>query len=177
MNIDNVFNEVIEKLKQDIRPHLHLTTEDHVVLKNQWSQINESQNFQELFKILCILDNTNSLNLIHQENISHTLKNCNDEEISVLTLGVARKHIIEASHKNSNRVSMDFLEVLKHMLKTNSSETLEWTLRLIESLGSQSIILKPDVLKAKPGMLASFNSHKKAAKQIIELLERRWGNR
>ena len=175
MDIDKVFNEIIEKLKQDIRPHLPLTADDHQTLHESWSSINESQDFKQLFKILCILDNTNSLSLIHQQNITTTLLNSDDDEITVLTLGVARKHIIEAAHKNSNRVTIDFLEVLKQMLSTSSPETLEWTLRLIESLGSQSIILKEDVLKSKPGMLANFNSHKKASKQIIELLEKRWG--
>ena len=90
-----------------------------------------------------------------------------------MALGVARKHIIEARHKDGYRMEMDFLEVLKETLDHEDYEVKEWSLRLIEGLGSQSLFFKEQVLSIKP-KLTLFNEHKKMVKEIIELLEKRW---
>ena len=174
MDIDAVFNNIITELKDGKRPLVKLSEADLKHLSEKWSSINNTKNWDELFKILCILDNTTSLSSLFTEEINRTLTESKDAQTLVLVLGVARKHIIDESHKRGERIKMDFINVLKSFLGHDNPEVLEWTLRLIEGLGSQSIILKNDVLNAKPGFMAIFNEHKKAAKQIIELLEKRW---
>lgn len=174
MNIEAVFNDIIADLQANKRPQIKLQQEDLEHLAKSWQEINQSEQWADLFKILCILDNTISLSPIFTTSILETLEKCRDSEILVLVLGAARKHIIDESHKRGERVQMNFLNGLKNLLQHKDPEVLEWTLRLIESLGGQAIILKSDVLAAKPGFMAVFNEHKKAAKQIIELLERKW---
>jgi hypothetical protein len=174
MNIEEVFSQIITDLQANKRPLIKLTEQDLDTLASAWHDIIESKNWKGLFKILCILDNTVTLSPKFFDQINTTLRECDDEEIMVLTLGAARKHIIDENHKRGERVKMEFIKTLKALLSHGSPEVLEWTLRLIEGLGSQSIILKEDVLAAKPGFMAIFNEHKKATKQIIELLEKKW---
>lgn len=174
MNIEILFNEIIEKLNRDERPLIKLSEDDHNFLREKWRQIIEAKNYNELVKIMCLLDNTFSLSTIHQQNILETLSHCDNDEITILCLGVARKHIIEANHKNSNRVDIDTLDIFKKLLTHKNPEVKEWTLRNIESLGAQSLYLKNDVLSAKPSFLKLLNENHRACAQIIELLEKRW---
>jgi len=174
MNIEAVFKQIIADLQANKRPQIKLSEDDLAHLAQAWEEVNNTKNWSDLFQILCILDNTVTLSSIFQKVILTTLKECHDSETLVLVLGAARKHIIEESHKRSERIKIDFLNALKDLLQSKDPEVLEWTLRLIESLGSQAIFLKEDVIAAKPGFMAIFNEHKKAAKQIIELLEKKW---
>lgn len=174
LDINKIFNEIIESLKKGERPLLKFEENEIEEINSEFKNIVHQKKWSELFPILCILDNCQTLSDAFTEAINGVLANCDDQEILVLTLGVSRKHIIEFNHKKGNRVPFDFIKSLKEKLSHQDPEVLEWTLRLIESLGSQSIILKEDVLKNKPGIGAIFNQHKKASKQIIELLEKRW---
>lgn len=174
MNIEEKFNQIISDLQANKRPQIKLSDADLDSLATAWDKILENQEWNALFQILCILDNTITLSPKFFTQINKTLTQCPDEQTVVLTLGAARKHIIDECHKRGERVNMEFLNTLKSLLAHENAEVLEWTLRLIEALGSQSIILKEDVLASKPGFMAIFNEHKKAAKQIIELLEKKW---
>lgn len=181
MDIEKTYLLILDKLKKDQRPLLKLSNAEIDFLNHSWSElhINHKVEYDKLFKILCILDNTISLSTNFSANILKTLAlDINDkknEEIIVLTLGIARKHIIEAHHKDSKRIPIDALECYKGLLKAKSAEIREWTLRNIEGLGSQSAYLKKEVLDSRPGLLQLFNNHNQACVQIIELLEKRWG--
>lgn len=180
INIEEVFQEITKKLIKDIRPQLRLSEDQHIELNQKWNELSILD--PELFKILCILDNTISLNKIYEANIIKTIKTAlkgkldsAKEEVIVLTLGITLKHITGAYHKDSRRVPIEVLELFKELLLLKSAEIREWTLRNIEALGSQSAYLKKEVLDSRPGLLQLFNEHNKACAQIIELLERRWG--
>ena len=174
MNIEKKYQEVIELLKKGKRPLLPLSDKEREHLNNFWTQVNEEKQFTRLLELLCILDNTKELDLRFKKNIYNSLKNCDDPEILVLILGVSRRQIIDATKRRSERLDFEFLEILKTLLSSKSLEVLEWSLRIIESIGTQSIILKDEIIKNKPSFIKSFNSHGKNAKQIIELLENRF---
>lgn len=180
MDINTRYLEILDKLKKDERPLLKLTSEELDFLNHSWSELFKAQEIshESLFKILCILDNTISLSTIFSQNILKTLvldsKNKDNEQIVVLTLGITRKHIIEAYHKESRRIPIEVLDTFKTLLHAKSGEIREWVLRNIESLGSQSAYLRKEVLESRPGLLQLFNKHNQACVQIIELLEKRW---
>lgn len=174
MNNQELYNHIISLLKEGKRPQVQLNDEQKASLNQAWQTHLDSENHQELTKVLCVLDNTLTLCDSFSPVIYRSLEVIVDSDMQVMILGVARRHIIDHAHKKGERVPYDFIKVLEKKLSSNDPEVLEWTLRLIESLGNQSIILKESVLKAKPGMSALFNNHKKAAKQIVELLEKRW---
>ena len=66
------------------------------------------------------------------------------------------------------------MKAIPPLLKHQDPEVVEWTLRTIESLGHQSIMLKEDVLKARPGITALFNKHKKNSQDLVDFLIKRW---
>lgn len=176
IDINNQFQAVIKDLQAGKRPNCTYTKEDIQVFKDEFAKLNESRDWQQLIPLLCILDNTITLDHEIYPELMDCLKNCDDEEVLILSLGVARKQIIDEHHKRGERLPFDFLELLEGFIGHSNPEVFEWNLRLIESLGSQSIFFKKVVLDAKPGFFARFNQHKKACTEIIELLERRWGN-
>ncbi len=174
IDINEHFQAVIKDLQAGKRPNRTYTKEDFQDFKKHFASINEEGKWQELIPLLCLLDNTITLDKIIYPEIVYCLNQCHNTEVLVLTLGVARKQIIDEHHKRSERLPFDFLETLQGLIGHENPEVFEWTLRLIESLGSQAIYFKGDLQKAKPGFFARFNNHKKACVEIIELLERRW---
>jgi hypothetical protein len=177
MNLDQEFNAVIEKLRNDERPLLKYSEEQFSELNLHWSNLLEKKNYNELYKVFCILDNTQNYNDIFTENIYETFNRCKDSQTIIYNLSAASKHIIAYNQKKGNRAPHDFVIKLKELLSHKDPEVLEWTLRTIEQLGSQAIFLKDDIMNSRPGILAIFDKHKKASKQIIEMLEKRWSPR
>lgn len=174
IDIETEFHSIIADLKAGKRPNRVYTSDDFVVFQSAFSTAANHKQWQELIPILCILDNTITLNNIIYPELLKCLNECDHQEVLVLSLGVARRQIIDEHHKRGERLPMDFLESLEKLIGHENPEVFEWSLRLIESLGSQSIFFKAPILAAKPGFFARFNQHRKACKEIIELLERRW---
>ncbi|WP_419172214.1 hypothetical protein [Halobacteriovorax sp.] len=175
IDINEQFQAVIKDLQSGKRPNCSYSKQDIKVFKDEFIRLNDKRDWQALIPLLCILDNTITLDHELYPQIIHAIKECDDNEVLVLILGVARKQIIDEHHKRGERLPFDFLEVLEGLIGHSNPEVFEWNLRLIEGLGSQSIFFKEAILKAKPGFFARFNQHKKACTEIIELLERRWG--
>lgn len=131
-------------------------------------------NSHDLNQILCLIDHSQKPSLAFSSKIISSLKEEIDHDKIILLLSLAQKHILGHSFQMGERVPFDFLETLKILLKNDHPEVLEWTLRTIEQIGSQSIFLKEDVLNSRPRWKKFFNQHHKASSQIIELLEKRW---
>jgi tRNA uridine 5-carbamoylmethylation protein Kti12 len=177
MDLDKEFQNVISKLKNNERPQLKYSKDEFSKLNEEWTKRINNEDFSQLFKLYCILDNTQNYSDIFCENIFKTFKLTSDSQTIIYNLSAASKHIIAYNHQLGNRVPHELVEQLKELLSHKDPEVLEWTLRTIEQLGSQAIFLKGDIIKAKPGILSIFDKHKKASKQIIEMLEKRWAPR
>ncbi|CBW27011.1 hypothetical protein BMS_2208 [Halobacteriovorax marinus SJ] len=176
MDINKEFEQVIEKLKKNERPLLKYSEDEFHAINEEWSKLLETKNYKDLHKIFCILDNTQNYSNIFSENIFKTFS-IKDDEILIYNLSAASKHIIAYHQKKGERTPFELLNIFKELLHHQSPEVLEWTLRTVEQLGSQAIFLKDDIIKAKPGIMSLFDKHKKASKQIIEMLEKRWSPR
>lgn len=178
MTIDELYADTIEKLKGHKRPHIKLTPELILSLKSEWQKamadsansIDESM----LKKILCILDNTQNMTSEFNEYFILTLEKVRNHDLLIYALAASQKHVIGEALRSGNMISIAYFENLKLLLKNKNPEVLEWTLRTIESMGPLSMRLKKEVREVKPHFLKIFNSHQKAALQIIELLELQW---
>lgn len=177
MDIDKEFSAVIEKLKNNERPLLKYTQEQFEEINSIWTELLKDSNTDELIKVYCVLDNTQNYSNIFEKNIYDVFNSSLSDQIFIYNLSASSKHIINYYHKKGERVPFTLLEELKKLLTHKNPEVLEWTLRTIEQLGSQAIFLKDDIINNKPGMLSLFDKHKKASKQIIEMLEKRWSPR
>ncbi|WP_127717390.1 hypothetical protein [Halobacteriovorax sp. HLS] len=177
MYVDQEFEKIILKLKNEQRPLIKYSPEEFAKINDHWTSLLEKRSYSELYKVFCILDNTQNYSDLFSENIYKTFLEVNEPQTIIYNLSAASKHIISYNHKLGQRVPFDLITKLKELLTHKDPEVLEWTLRTIEQLGSQAIFLKDDIINARPGMLAIFDKHKKASKQIIEMLEKRWSPR
>jgi len=181
MDYETLYNETIEKLKQNQRPKIKLSKEEINQLAAIWSDLLEKWNSQrkdnvtlQIHKILCILDNTQTLSGVFSPLIIKTLKMPFDQETLIYTLGASQKHIISKKGLDGEPVPGEFIQALKIVLDTKDPELLEWSLRTIEQLGNQSVKLKKEILEKKPSIFGLLNIHKKTTRHIIKLLEKRW---
>lgn len=171
MDFKAKYLEIIEQLKKDIRPRMELSPDEVAELCNLWGQ---GLSEEELKQVLCILDHTKNLHGEFAPLIIKTLESDYSPEILIYTLGSSQRHIIAKCGMDGERVPKEFVEALRKLLKHNDAEVLEWDLRIIEQIGSRGLILKNDVINAKPNFMGALNPHKKAARQIISMLEKRW---
>lgn len=178
-NTNEIYQEVIDKLKKGARPQIRLTPEILNELKMRWEEaisggVDQKEQSSMLKKILCILDNSQTTTSELNDLFFRTFKEIKDSEIIIYCLSASQKHVIADSLKTGKMISFEFFEILKTLLLDRNPEVKEWALRTIESLGPMSLRLKADVLSAKPGIMKLFNQHQKASAQIIDYLEAEW---
>ena len=176
--LKKTYAETLEKLKKGERPQYRLDQNTLEYCCQHWHDLNEQQSHEgDFLPLLCILDHCKKGDLSFVDPIVWTLTNRQEKDLIVYTLSAAHKIVLEECERLGERVPFNFIKALKKPLTSKEPEVVERTLRTIEALGHQSIILKEDVLKVKPGMLALFNEHRKNSKELIEYLSRRWEGR
>ena len=172
MDIEKIFLETIEQLQQGSRPRHRFNKEQLDALAQHWRSCINSP--KELPKVLCLVDHLYGDSPHWEELIIQSLKEIKDEELLVLILGISHRQIINRRVRMGERVPFEFIQCFESLLDHQSPEVLEWSLRTIEQMGSQSIMLKQKVLQRKPGIRRLFNQHLKYGHEIIEILEKRW---
>ena len=177
MHYQELFENIIRDLKQEIRPQLKLTKSEISEVIGSWNGLLSNWNKDketDLKKILCIVDHSQTLSRDFTAPIIQTLKLDLPTDLIIYAIASAQKHIITKSAIEGVHVPAEFIKVLKKLLDSKEPEIFEWVLRAIESMGNQSLKFKEVVLKKKPSFFATFNKHMKAAKGIIQILEKRW---
>lgn len=176
LELENLFKEIIQKLKNNERPKIMLTADLIEKIKNEWHEIIADSKLDtiRLQKLLCILDNTHNLTTEFQSLIIETLAKVKDAETTIYTLAAAKKHIIEENLKNGVVIPQKMMDELKRLLTHPEPEVFEWVLRTVDDLGPLGLRLRDDILKNRPGIGAFFNKHKKNSLEIIDHLEKKF---
>jgi hypothetical protein len=176
MKVESLYQDVITKLKNNQRPLVVLTPEILEELQKKWQEALDKTNVDEqtITKILCILDNSQTLSSDFNHLFLATLERVKNHQITIYVLGASQKHVIGHALKTGNMIPFEYFEKIKVLLKNEHPEVIEWTLRTIECMGPLSLRLKEEVRASKPHFLKLFNQHQKASRQIIELLEKQW---
>ncbi len=176
--LEQLYSEIIEKLKNHQRPQVRLSPELIGMLKEAWEgalkEHEESLQRSSLKKIFCILDNTQTTTSELNDLFIKSLKEIKNHELIVYCLAASQKHLVGDSLKTGKMISFEFFELLKTLVKDQNPEIKEWALRTVETLGPMSLRLKNEVLSAKPGLSKFINKHAKASQEIIDALEREW---
>lgn len=177
-SLNSSYQKVLEQLKKSQRPQLLLSNESLDFLVSHWAYLNETNAPEgDYLPMLCLLDHAKKGSLAFVAPLSWTLGNRQEKDLLVYSLSAGHKVILEECERLGERVPFDFIKALKAPLISSEPEVVEWTLRTIEALGHQSIILKEDVQKSRPGILALFNEHKKNSKELVDYLMKRWEGR
>jgi hypothetical protein len=177
MDYKELYERILRDLEQDIRPQIKLSKSEVTELSTYWNNLLlnwDKAKEPELKKILCIVDHTQTLSKEFAPPIIKALYLDLPSDLIIYSIASAQKHIITKSALEGVPIPQDFVEVLKKLLDSKDPEIFEWVLRAIESMGNQSLKFREIVLKKKPSFFATFNKHGKAAKGIIQILEKRW---
>lgn len=174
MDITLAYQEILEKIKDEKRPFLRLDQNQRESLALSWREaLGDHQNHQ-LKAISCILEHSTSQDDRFDQLFIESLSTISDANLLIYFLSASQKHVIERAHRIGEPVSIEFIKVLRSLLSLQDPELYEWTLRTIESLGPQNLILKDAILSTRPNRLNIFNKHSVSANQIINLLQRQW---
>lgn len=139
---------------------------------------NLTEDSPHFIESLCILQNTTSYVPDIYIPLLTLLKSSKNPNIIIHLLNVSRKHIIEYFQRDSKRLSPDYLETLKALLKNPNWEVKEWTVRTIDECGSQGLYFKNDLLDIYPSKFSVLtNRHKKFTRGIIDLLFLKWNQK
>lgn len=190
MDLQTIYLNIIDKLKEGKRPIVSLDDTLVAEIKHIWQESLEVLNYgtakaeaialaeEQLRKIFCILGHTHTSSKEFNELIILTLKNISQSEILVYALGVSHKQMIAESFKSGVILPQEFFSVLKNILAHPSPEVKEWGLRTVDALGPLGTRLKDDVLKMKTTPFFNFkqffNPHIKSTHELISYLESEW---
>lgn len=173
MNIEAIYQKVLSELKEGHRALQRFTKAEMEELESLLEKNLPAGN--DLEKIFCLIEHAATPQLSLEPILLKALEQKLSSPQLVFALNCARKHIIQARQARGMRLSFEFLEVLKKLLYSDSPEVVEWTLRSIEECGSQGVYFLREFDKIKPPPWKWFNEHQRAVREIIALLERRWG--
>ncbi len=93
---------------------------------------------------------------------------------TILLLNAARLHVVEGSFKAGERLSHEFLEALRSKLYHPRAEVREWTLRLVDQCGTQSIVFRSDLDKIKPRFWQLVKAEWRVVLELITFIQRKW---
>lgn len=175
MDIELNYQEILKGLEQGHRALKRFSAIELEQLEEVFQQTLIDKNEERLEKILCLVEHSAGLHQKFGPLILQTLILDIPDHLIVFALNCARKHIITAKSQKGQRLNYDFLEALKKLLHSSSPEVVEWTLRTIEECGNQGVYFLREFDKIKPAPWKWFNPHQRAIREIIALLERRWG--
>ncbi len=172
MNIEETYQKILKEIGLGHRGLIRLSA-------NEIEELNSSletnfNTYNQLEKVLCIIEHSTPLSLKFEPNLLRVLNSPIPDSLVVFALNCARKHIIEARFTRGQRLEFPFLDTLNKYLRHKNPEVVEWTLRTIEACGNQGIYFLKEFDKIKPPPWKWFNSHQRAVREIITLLERRW---
>lgn len=174
MDIDHYYEDIIKRLKKGERAKTWPQNPDELeALANKWQDSLSAMDLDNLAKILCIIEHLAQTVEDFDELIMNTLK-VKDSQTIIFALGCASFHIINRQQRAGEKVPRELIEGLRSLLSNKDVEVIEWTLRTIEQLGREGLLLRDDVIKKRPTILGLFNKHKRNNLEIIEMLERRW---
>ncbi len=168
MDRDQIYQKILFDLNLGHRALVRFTQDELEILK---SQLDEGA---DLEKTLCLIEHSAALYGGFEGPLLNILKLDLPDHLMIFALNCARKHVIQARFQKGRRLDYEFLEILKKNLSSTSPEVVEWTLRTIEECGNQGVYFLQEFAKIKPPPWKWFNSHQRAIREIITLLERRW---
>ena len=175
MIIEETYKQIINDLKQGKRPSINLDENLTSEILEKWQQaLTEERSEKVLTQIFCLLEHAQNSTAKFDQLYTQTFLEILDPDVLVYAMGSFHKQVLARLTREGNRVGQDHIESIKALLSHPSPEVLDWTLRTIEQFGMQGLQLKEFIREQRPGVSAIFNKHKKASKQIIDLLEKRW---
>ncbi len=172
IDIDQTYHKILSELKQGHRGKQFFSKEDLAEIN---VKLGESIN-DKLDKVLCLLCHSQEESLVFEDEL---LKKLKDKSLSsqqiIYTLEAFRKHVINVHQRKGNRLNFNHLKVLEDLISHESYEVLEWTIRTIDSLGSQAVYFRARLVEIYPQGII-INKQKRMIRKLISYMEQKWGH-
>lgn len=175
LNLEKRYQKVLSELKKGHRALFKAEDTEVTEYLKHFEISLEKKDTKVLEMLFCVLSNTEHKDLRFEPYLLRFFNDVDDynDELIIMCLSVARRHIIEARQIKGQRQDISFLKVLEKLIFHKSYEVVEWSLRLIEELGAQGLYFKRHFPKLMPGLL-TFNKHKKNIKELVFILDQRF---
>lgn len=173
--LTKLYLQILEDLKADKRPLLEINEHRYQLIKTTWAKALENADEPRLKEVLCLLDHASHPVGGLTDFFRKTLDEDLSQEIKIFTLGASTTHVVTHSQLHGNPIDPEFIQCIRaHLHPKQDPELLEWLLRVIEAMGKQGLKLRKEVRDVRPGPLGHLSPHKRACRQIIDLLESQW---
>lgn len=170
MDLKQVFEKIQSEISQGSRALQKL---DSQTLKDL-NQALASSEGDELSQLIFIANHLSHSERNLTEALVSLLKKDLPVKDTIILLNAARLHVIDGAFKAGERLSLEFLEVLRGKLYHKRPEVREWALRIVDQCGSQSIVFRADLAKIKPRPWQFFKAEWRVVLELITFIERKW---
>ena len=168
VNIDSVYQEIMNQLRAGKRPAIELS-KDEVEFLCRYPE-NGSRSLNDWRPWLAIVTHSRKGHFEFQSILVDLLHTAIDPELLVFTLAAFQKHIIEFYQRKGERFPVQTIEALKAPLQNSHLEVVEWALKIIEQLGPQNRLLANALRKLRPGFWKCFFPRQLALRRKINAL-------
>jgi len=169
MSIDTTYEEIIKKLKEDVRPRI----------PNKPALINEIKTSLELEKVpskklFCVICHLSTPEPSLATSLTLLLKEEMQDDLQIFLLEAIQKHVLDARMISGDRLSPHFLKAFNDFIKTASKGVLYYIVGIVEDCGSQNIIFRQSLSSIKWGFMDAFIKNHRETISRIDALEKRW---
>ena len=178
MLLEERYRQILLQLKEGKRPLWKPEEAELAEFEGIWRKSLHLSHAMErnLIPLFCLLSHAQSLtdrfDSLFFQTLTSTLP---DSELLIVALGCLHRQVLDRCEQRGERIPAWLVECLGALMAHDNPEVFHWCLRTIERMGSMGIVLREDVLGKCPGWWESlFNSHKRASREIIFLLNGRW---
>jgi hypothetical protein len=173
--LHDLYLKTLSELKAGKRPNLALNKDQLSLCVAFFKELNmRKAPVEDFLPLLALLDHSRKSHFDLQEPLIEAIETRTEPQLLTHCLSSSLKVIIAECEKKGERIPFNFLEALKTPLKNGDPEVIEWTLRVIEQTGHQSILLKNEVTALGKSRWTFFNEHKKNINALIDFLVKRW---
>ena len=151
--MQQIYQEILANLQKGGRPSVSLRPENLSEIKASWEKSLNPLDIEQLSRLLCILRHSKTLSpnfdTLFWRTLSHP--DC-PSQILILTLGTLSRQIIDRCEQRGERLPSQLAERLRPLLSHPDAEVFEWSLRTVELMGPQGVLLKKEILQRRWGL-------------------------
>ena len=172
MNWNEIHQNILDQLKEDGRPFVHLDEEQIPDLCTRIQQAVLQEKDLDMF--LCILYHVPVMDKRFDDLILHVMEKI-PEKFIIHLLSLMERHIIQRRQLAGEQLPLRLFEKLKEWLVYGDDERRIWILKIIDLMGNKGLVLIKEIKKYKPPFWQLFKKEKRTMAVLTTTLIRRYG--
>ena len=174
MDFEALHRQILQQLKEDLRPLISLDKEQVSSLCEQTRKALAGSDKKRLSMFLCILDNISTMDEKLDELALEILLHPELKDLTAMALSPLGRHIIEYRQMAGKMLPTTLFSKLKELISHPDLEVKFWALRLADQMGNKAMVLREEILSQKPRFWQLLNKNNRMIRVLIEMMERRF---